>query len=338
VIDEHAKPGGGATAERRDAATGRGASLLVVDDSRRVLELVSEGFTSRGYLVYQAASAEDALVLLDEIRPDAIVADVLMPGMDGWAFFEAVKKRDRMAEVPFVFLTTEAELRKRLRGLSIGADDYLTKPCDIEELHARIERLILRRREIDRMRDEEGALLAGSIEHLAMPDLLQVLSLNRTDGVLAMASPPDEGTIVLDHGRIVHAECDGAIGIKALYRMLGWPAASFRLIPREASAPDEEHTIDTPTANLVMDGLVSLDEWHRRQPELPAADSRIEVDARVGSGSDARELDAIERELLDLIGEGSTVDDILNRSPRTDAEIAAALCGCLERGVLRAGE
>jgi CheY-like chemotaxis protein len=311
---------------------------LVVDDSRLILEVVSEGFTARGYLVYQAACAEDALVLLDDVRPDAIVAGILMPGMDGWAFFEAVKKRDRLSETPFVFLTTEAELRKRVRGLNIGADDYLTKPFDIDELHARVERLIERRREIERTRAEEGAMLTGSIEYLAMPDLLQILSLNRTDGVLALSSPPDEGQIVLDHGRIVHAECDAASGIKALYRMLGWPAASFRLIPREASAPDEEQTIDAPTANLVMNGMVSLDEWHRRQPDLPASESRIELESGSGHELEDHELEPIERELLDLIGEGSTVDDILNGSPRTDAEIAAALCGCLERGVLRAGE
>jgi CheY-like chemotaxis protein len=302
-----------------------------------MLELVSEGFTSRGYLVYEAACAEDALVLLDEVSPDAIVADILMPGMDGWAFFEAVKKRGRLSETPFVFLTSEAELRKRVRGLSAGADDYVTKPFDIEELHVRVERLIERRRSIERARAEDGSLLSGSMEHLAMPDLLQILSLNRTDGVLALSSPPDEGNIVLDHGKIVHAECDGASGIKALYRMLGWVAASFRLIPREAGRPGER-TIDAPTARLVVDGLVSLDEWHRWQPELPASEIRIEVDSATSLDPETLVLEAVERELLELAGAGATVDEILNGSARTDAEVAAALCGCLERGVLRAGE
>ena len=325
----------GATAGRFVAT--RGASLLVVDDSRLMLELVSEGFTSRGYLVYEAACAEDALELLDDISPDAIVADILMPGMDGWAFFEAVKKRGRLSETPFVFLTSETELRKRVRGLNVGADDYVTKPFDVEELHARVERLIERRRSIEKDRAEDGAFLAGSMEQLAMPDLLQILSLNRTDGILALSSPPDDGSIVLDHGRIVHAECDAASGVKALYRMLGWVAASFRLIPREPGREDER-TIDAPTARLIMDGLVSLDQWHRWQRELPASEIWIEIDSAASLDAASPVAEAIERELLELAGDGATVDDILNGCGWTDAEVAAALCDCLERGVLRVGE
>jgi len=337
VIDGRTDPenDGAGTATRSEAT--RGASLLVVDNSRVMLELVSEGFTSRGYLVYEAACAEDALELLDDVSPDAIIADVLMPGMDGWAFFEAIKRHERLSETPFVFLTSEAELRNRVRGLNVGADDYVTKPFDVEELHARVERLIERRRSIEKARMEDGALLAGSMEHLAMPDLLQILSLNRTDGILALSSPPDDGTIVLDHGKIVHAECDAASGVKALYRMLSWVAASFRLIPR-APGREDERTIDAPTASLVMDGLVSLDEWHRWQPELPAPEIRIEVDSATSLDPASLVLEVVERELLELAGAGATVDDILNGSARTDAEIAAALCGCLERGVLRTGE
>jgi CheY-like chemotaxis protein len=337
VIDGRRKPEAGTEDAASRSEARRGGSLLVVDDSRLILELVSDGFTSRGYLVYQAACAEDALELLDGASPDAIVADILMPGMDGWAFFEAVKNHERLSGTPFVFLTTEAELRKRLRGLNIGADDYVTKPFDVEELHARVERLIERRRAIERARAEDDTLLGGSMEHLAMPDLLQILSLHGTDGTLVLTSPPDEGRIVLDRGRIVHAECDAASGIKALYRMLGWVAASFRLVRRDPSR-DDERTINAPTASLVMDGLVSLDEWHRWQPELPASEIPIEIDLATGQDLKRIDLDSVERELIDLIGAESTVDDILNGSPRTDAEIAAALCGCLERGVLRAGE
>jgi hypothetical protein len=110
----------------------------------------------------------------------------------------------------------------------------------------------------------------------------------------ASSGPQEEGAIVLVGGRIVHAECDGAIGIEAPCRMLGRLAASFRRIPREASPRDEEPAIDAPTASVVMDKLVSLAEWK--------------------------------------------AEGILNGSLRTDAEIAAALLGCVERGFRRAGE
>lgn len=307
---------------------------LMVDDSRLILEVLRDAFGARGYDVDAAASAEDALEIMESRRPDVIVADILMPGIDGWALLERVRTRPRLRDVPFVFLTTEAEVPKRLRGLALGADDYVTKPFDAEELVARVDRIVARREELARAREsDDGAVLAGSLDHLALPDVLQVLSLNRTAGVMLVHGGALEGRIVLEGGSVVHAACGPVTGTKALYRMLGWSPATFRVMPGGESG--QRRTIERPIAGLVMDGLVSLDEWTRWRRALPPLDT--EVHAVPPSEGEAPELGPVEREVVGLAGSGGRrIDDILDRSAHTDAELARALLHCLERGVLRA--
>jgi len=142
--------------------------LLAVDDNRLILRVIEDFFVPHAWDV---TACDDARVALDSLArqvPDAIVSDILMPGMDGWDLFDEVKKRPEGAEIPFVFLTVEGELPQRLRGLHLGADEYMTKPFAVEELHARVERLVERRQALDTARRGGDALLAGSVEHLAI--------------------------------------------------------------------------------------------------------------------------------------------------------------------------
>jgi len=126
--------------------------LLAVDDNRLILQVIDDFFTPQGWDALCVTSAREALASLEDETPDAIVSDILMPGMDGWEFLEAVRRRSATAAVPFLFLTIEAELPHRLRGLQLGADDYITKPFAVEELHARIERLLERKAALESAR------------------------------------------------------------------------------------------------------------------------------------------------------------------------------------------
>ena len=151
-----------------DLEASRPLRLLVVDDSRLILRMVRDFFTQRGYDVVEAENGEAAIARLSGFVPDVIVSDILMPEMDGWRLFEQVRRLPETSEVPFVFLTVESELPKRLRGFRLGADDYIIKPFAVEELHARIERILERRRALEEARRGGDALLAGSVEHLAI--------------------------------------------------------------------------------------------------------------------------------------------------------------------------
>lgn len=118
------------------------ARLLVVDDEPNIVELLSASLRFSGFQVATAGDGRAALKLAREERPDLIVLDVMMPGMDG---FEVVRRlRSEGQHCPVVFLTAKDGTDAKIQGLTLGGDDYVTKPFSLEEVIARI-RAVLRR-------------------------------------------------------------------------------------------------------------------------------------------------------------------------------------------------
>ena len=307
--------------------------LLAVDDNRLILRVIEDFFVPHGWDVVACDDARAALDSIGRLMPDAIVSDILMPGMDGWSLFDEVRRHPQAGEVPFVFLTVEGELPQRLRGLHQGADDYITKPFAVEELHARVERLVEQRRTLTAARRGGDSLLAGSVEHLAISDLLQILSLNGKDGVVHLRQDDEEGHIDFVAGQIVDAVAGSARGAKALYRMLGWSAATFRVLPRMGDPA--EPTIAAPTANVLMDGLVSLDEWIRWRDLLPPADAALALAEDARTRLHGHTVSPAEFDVLARAKAGTTVARAIAESPHPDAQVAEAICTLHSRGVVR---
>ncbi len=134
------------------------ARILVVDDEPSISELLSMALRYEGFEVATAADGPGCLELHGSFRPDLIVLDVMMPGLDGFAVAERLA--ERRSEVPIVFLTARDTTEDKVRGLTLGGDDYVTKPFSVEELVARI-RSILRR---TGAWEEDGRLVFDAIE------------------------------------------------------------------------------------------------------------------------------------------------------------------------------
>jgi two-component system response regulator MprA len=118
------------------------AAVLLVDDDARILRMLERTLTAEGYAVDAVADGGTALAHVERSVPDLIVLDVTMPGLDGLAVTRRLRAR-RLA-VPILLLTARDALEERVAGLDAGADDYLVKPFEIEELMARV-RAMLRR-------------------------------------------------------------------------------------------------------------------------------------------------------------------------------------------------
>ena len=113
------------------------ARLLVVDDEPNIRELLSASLRYAGFEVATAADGQQALALAESFRPDLLVLDVMMPGLDGWQVAEQLLESEETREVPIIFLTARAEFRDRAHGLDIGGVDYVTKPFNPLEVAAR---------------------------------------------------------------------------------------------------------------------------------------------------------------------------------------------------------
>ena len=108
--------------------------ILVVEDNEPLLGAIRATLEVEGYVVHTATDGEKALQVLEEVCPDLIVADIMMPNMDGYALYREVRARPEYVAIPFIFLTAKAEREDVLVGKALGAEDYLTKPLDPEEL------------------------------------------------------------------------------------------------------------------------------------------------------------------------------------------------------------
>jgi DNA-binding response OmpR family regulator len=115
------------------------ASVLVVDDDADIRGLVRELLQRVGHSVIEAGDGREGLRLLHNSRPDLVILDVAMPGLDGWETLERIRE---LSAVPVVMLTARAQELDKVRGLRGGADDYVTKPFGRQELLARVDGLL----------------------------------------------------------------------------------------------------------------------------------------------------------------------------------------------------
>jgi two-component system OmpR family response regulator len=136
-----------------------GSRVLVVDDEANIAELISMALRYQGFVVETAASGREAVAAVAAFKPQLIVLDVMLPDMDGFEVAERLGAQ--RAGVPIIFLTARDSTEDKVRGLSGGGDDYMTKPFSLEELVARI-RTILRR--TGQASPESGRLVFADLE------------------------------------------------------------------------------------------------------------------------------------------------------------------------------
>lgn len=121
--------------------------ILLVEDNPELSGFIASSLPQR-YLIERAANGAEGLERALETLPDLIISDVMMPGMDGFEFCEAVKQREHTSHIPIILLTAKAAIESRMQGLTKGADDYLTKPFHVPELNMRVYNLLERQRRL----------------------------------------------------------------------------------------------------------------------------------------------------------------------------------------------
>ena len=120
--------------------------ILIVDDDDRIRALLKDYLSSKNYIVSSAENADDAKKKIEYLRYDIIILDVMMPGQDGYELTKEIKKK---LKVPIILLTAKGDVENRIKGLELGADDYVGKPFEPKELLLRIKNIIKNNNKID---------------------------------------------------------------------------------------------------------------------------------------------------------------------------------------------
>ena len=134
------------------------ARILIVDDQRSNVEMIAGVLKARGYAVYTALDGQQALEQVREIHPDLVVSDILMPGMDGYDLCRRLRAAPETALLPVILVTSLDGQSERIKGLEAGADDFLSKPVNWEELFARVRSLLRVKALQDELKDVNAKL------------------------------------------------------------------------------------------------------------------------------------------------------------------------------------
>ena len=240
-----------------------GRNLLILDDygpTRQVLEM---HLARRGYRVRAVSSAREALEALDREGAgapghegfDTLIADVIMPDMNGFDFLKEVRNRPGTATIPFVFLSADREFASRALGFRLGADEYLTKPCTPAELHARIGALL---RRWDAMHPPEApADFSGDLSRHPAEEIIQTLRSNAKTGRLRVASPFGPGEVYFEEGNVTHGTFAGIDGEEGIYLLFALQDGTFDFLSGGRFA---RKLMARYSEALVLEGLRRMDE------------------------------------------------------------------------------
>jgi DNA-binding NarL/FixJ family response regulator len=141
-------------------------TLLLIDDDPNLVLLVKDYLELRGYVVVTAKNGRDALKVLEKTIPNLIICDVMMPEMDGYTFVKKVRETPQTSWLPILFLSAKGQIQDRVAGLSKGADVYMVKPFEPDELVAQIEASL---KQAVRMRIVQGGPDLGSEVSVQVP-------------------------------------------------------------------------------------------------------------------------------------------------------------------------
>ncbi len=286
----------------------------------RVLEV---SLRKAGFTVTTATSVQDGLDKLELHTPDLIISETTFPDGDGFELRRRVRSAPDWGEIPFIFLTAEAAIENKIKGLELGVDDYLTKPIYIKEIVTRINILLQKRQRARFEERRDGRTrFAGRVSDMPVVDVIQTIEVSRKSGVIQFVGDRGrQATIYFREGNVIDAESGTLQGEDAVYRLLTWSEGEFEVVFRTVR---RRRVIETSSQGLLMEGMRRLDEWSRLLEQLPPVTHRFEVDA----GELSRRLGDVPDDnngILRLIDGKRTLLEVIDASDVGDLECLQAI-------------
>ena len=311
-------------------------SLLLVDADPRSLRVLEVSLRKAGYNLATAGDGTTALSMIASSTPDLILSDTRLPGLDGFALVESVRRNPDWGSIPIMFLSSDPAVESKVRGLQLGVEDYLTKPIYIKEIVARIN-IALSRFERETFARSGGrqslskTRFTGSLGDMGLVDLLQTIEISRKSGVLEVHSGQRTGLMTFREGQILDAELGSLHGERALYRVLLFSEGDFEIDFRPVKT---EQQIRIPTQGLLMEGMRRLDEWGRLLEQIPPIASVMEINEEELSQRLAELPDEINAVLKGIDGQRS-IEEVIDAVEADDLHTLSTLSKLFFEGVIQ---
>jgi len=211
--------------------------ILLVDDEPEFLRVMEFELKQAGYEVDKAYNGSEALAMLDH-KPDLILADILMPVMDGYSLCRALQAEPRTRAIPFLFLSAKKAPEDKIEGMALGAHKYLTKPCSKDELLRAVDLRLKQSEESQKILSQRAKHVSGTLDRVSLYSLFELFYVGKWTGTIEMEQEGPRnsegrpggkrGVVHFKEGILEGAEVGEASADEALRTLLRWTAGTFK--------------------------------------------------------------------------------------------------------------
>jgi CheY-like chemotaxis protein len=234
---------------KMDHVTGH---VLIVDPDETSMSVLSAPLAADGYKVEHAPNAARAEDIMEDIQPDLILCAIELPHGSGVSLCQKVKQSSTGANIPFVLMADEDDAKRAAESLRAGADDFLTKPVDLEVLFLKLHRLIAAPEA-----DNADAGVSGTLEDMSFTDMIQIICAGGKSMEITLTRDDLEGKVWVQAGNIVHAGLKDLEGPEAFYALMQWQEGKFTT---NQCSEFPAKTIEVSAMGLLMEGARLADE------------------------------------------------------------------------------
>jgi len=231
--------------------------ILIADTEIDLTTLLELRLVKEGFEVIIARNGNEALEKAREEKPSLIITEVDLPGKTGLEFISEMTKMEEIGSTPFVFLSRRDDPRIVTQALSLGAEDYISKPVKVDVFCAKINTMLSRLKAEKKVAVAQPTGVSGSLSEMSLPDIIQILGAGHKTGKIILKNKDQSAEIHMEDGRIVNALIDNLKGEEAFYKILYWNEGNFTIDPNIVIT---ERLINLSNDSLMLEGYRRMDE------------------------------------------------------------------------------
>jgi DNA-binding response OmpR family regulator len=247
------------------------SKILIVDHDLKNLQILNDHFTQASFQVQQAKSDREAIDLIHSQSFDIVLTEMEVPGIDGYSILEKVQRLHNRLQPQVIFLSQKSDVWHRVRGLKLGAKDYIVKPMHVREIVGRVGMLAKR---LGR-RSHEHTLaqhkFVGRLEDLSLTELIESFGLEKKTGLLSLFNTNGlSGQVYFRNGIIVNAALKSLRPEDAIYHMMTWKKGRFSMLFCQIDVKD---AIGVSNLGLLLQGAKRMEQREELLQQLPSLDA-----------------------------------------------------------------
>jgi len=307
-------------------------NILIIDDDDTTTTLLSRILEKEGFQVCQAQNGRNALERIQLSRPDLIISDIMMPELDGFSLFGMLQESSSTSDIPFIFLSAKDDPVDQLKGLRMGANEYLVKPFKASDVLNAVDKVLEKAARSKGLKADMD--IGGKLALISLIDVIQLIESNEKTGELAVTSPSGEktGSVFLSNGRVIDAVTKQLEGEEAFFELASRSDGFFNFSIREITPADK---IKKETIALVLEASRLNDEASELGHLAGDMEATLFVDAvNLPEDLTGRFPEETLNRMMRLIESGKTVREILENAGISSTRAAGILAGLINCGAV----